>query len=296
MQHLMDNHPDTPQVMIESEMDTLSTAAASEWGNFSDILRKCFQNEPATLSRKGNNSEFLEVAAPKLAVILSGTLGQIFKLINNNEDGLFSRFLVMTFEGEAKWNSVGPCPGCKNLTAFYKEQSTEYLKLWEFLSEREIVVELTPFQWEKIDSYFDSKNIEILEDHGPAAGSLIKRHGLMLFKLCMVLSGMRAYEEKRTSGTIICSQPDFDTAFYLVDKSIDSALEIFHLLPSVKSPKRDDTKNRLFQLLPQKFQRKNAIELGAKEKVSERSTDRWLQKLVHDNKLSQPSMGEYLKV
>jgi hypothetical protein len=112
----------------------------------------------------------------------------------------------------------------------------------------------------------------------------------------MVLSGMRAYEEKRTSGTIICSQPDFDTAFYLVDKSIDSALEIFHLLPSVKSPKRDDTKNRLFQLLPQKFQRKNAIELGAKEKVSERSTDRWLQKLVHDNKLSQPSMGEYLKV
>lgn len=296
MQHLIDNFPYTPQIIIESEIDTISTANASEWGNYTDILRKAFHNEAVTLSRKGNDSEFLEVATPKLAVILSGTMGQIFKLINNNEDGLFSRFLVMKFEGDSKWNDVGPCLGCKNLTAFFKGQSEEYIKLWEFVSQQEIVVELTTIQWQTINSYCDAKNVEIQEDHGPAASSLIKRHGLMLFKLCMVLTGMRAYEEKITSGTMICRQSDFDTAFYLVDQSIDSALEIFHLLPSVRSPKLDDTKDRLFQLLPQKFQRKNAIQLGAIEKVSERSTDRWLQQLIQDNKLSQPAMGEYIKV
>lgn len=296
MQHLMDNYPYTPQIMIESEMDTLSTAAASEWGNFSDILRKVFQNEPATLSRKGNNCEFLEVTTPKLSVVLSGTMGQIFKLINNNEDGLFSRFLVMTFDGESKWNDVSPCPTCKNLTDFFRTQSGEYLKLWEFLSQQDILVELTPQQWSTLNHYCNTKNRDINEDYGPVASSLIRRHGLMLFKLCMVLTGVRAYEDRITTDTLICRQEDFETALYIVSKSIDSSLDIFNLLPSVKSPNHEDKKDRLFKLLPQNFKRKEAIDIGEKEKMRERTTDRWLQRFIRENRLSQPSMGEYVKV
>ena len=296
MQHLSDNSPDTPQIMIESEMDTLSTATASEWGNFSDVLRKVFQNEPATISRRGNNNEFLEVASPKMSVLLSGTMGQIFKLINNDEDGLYSRFMVMSLSNDPIWNNVGPCPDCTNLTQFFREQAKEYFKLWDFISKKELFVELTPGQWEIINSFGNTKNREVHEDYGDNASSIVKRHGLMFFKLCMILTGIRKYENKVSADSMICRQDDFDTAFYLINKSLESSLEIFDLLPKLKSPQSTKSEMRLLEILPEKFQRSDAIEIGKKFKIGERTTDRVIRKLLKDNRLSQPKMGEYLKV
>ena len=47
-----------------------------EWGNFSDILRKAFQHEGASLFRRKDN-EYIEIETPHLAIVLSGTPKQV---------------------------------------------------------------------------------------------------------------------------------------------------------------------------------------------------------------------------
>ena len=79
-------------LMFETEGDTLSQTLKSDYGNYSDTLRKAFHHEPVSLCRR-KDREFLELDCPKLSVVLAGTPGQVRNLIQDSENGLFSRFM-----------------------------------------------------------------------------------------------------------------------------------------------------------------------------------------------------------
>src|SRR5262249_12983738 len=145
VQQLVDNYPDTPSLILEEEIDTLSASNKSDYGNFSHILRKGFSNESISSARKTDNS-FIECSTPKLAIILSGTFKQVHGLIGNAEDGLYSRFLFYHFKTGPKWQDVSPCLDCINLSDYYKEKSRDYFELWNFIKQRDLHVELTAEQ------------------------------------------------------------------------------------------------------------------------------------------------------
>ena len=63
----------------------------TDFGNYSDGLRKAFHHEPISYLRRKDN-EHVDIKRPRWSVLLSGTYGQISALIPNSENGLFSRF------------------------------------------------------------------------------------------------------------------------------------------------------------------------------------------------------------
>lgn len=295
MKHLTDNNPDTPSIMIESEIDTMVTANAADFGSYSDILRRIFHNESISLSRK-NNDEYFNVNDPQMSLVLSGTLGQFFKLINNKEDGLFTRFLVMSFTSNTGWRSMAPCPGCVNLSDFFKKQSCEYFNLWEFISKEKLEIHLSEDQWESFTIYCEEKYTEIKMTHGDDATSIIKRHGLMLFKICMVLTGMRKYELQSHSTSLVCTMDDFNSALYLTNESLYSSLDMYDLLPGVKLPKSKKSKEHFFSTLPNEFDRALAVAIALELQIGERSADRYLSYFLTTQSLSRPINGNYVKV
>jgi len=275
--HLADNQVnDCPAVMIESEIDSLAKAQKNDWSNFSDNLRKVFQNEPISLSRK-TDDEYVEVTLPKLAVALSGTLNQLRKLINNSEDGLYSRFIVFTIESSSRWSDVSPCDACPNLTEKFEEQATEYLDFWKYISKGPLQALLSPKQWETINTHFGESLSEVSEYLNPDRAALVKRHGAMLHKMCMVLTALRYYEEKGTSGRMVCRQEDFNTALYLVDRSLERSLELFELLPGANNENLVSG-NKIYDLLPNTFSYTQAMAIAEVLGMSERTIQRYLRK------------------
>ena len=97
-------------IMCETETDTLSGALGADFGNFSDVLRKAFHHEPVSLLRK-TDRQHLDLERPALSIALTGTPGQLPRLMPTAEDGLVSRFLFYTFEQTAVWQDVGPSAG-----------------------------------------------------------------------------------------------------------------------------------------------------------------------------------------
>ncbi len=79
-------------LVFDTEIDTLSVSNRSEFGNFSSDFRKIFQNENLLISRK-DRAECKEIINPRVSLLLSGTFSQIKRLINNTEDGLYSRMM-----------------------------------------------------------------------------------------------------------------------------------------------------------------------------------------------------------
>ncbi len=80
-------------LIMETEADTLSNMMKNDWSNYSDVLRKCFHHEPLSIARKVEDL-YEEIAEPKLAMVISGTPGQLKPFLKSRENGLFSRFIM----------------------------------------------------------------------------------------------------------------------------------------------------------------------------------------------------------
>ncbi len=88
LQNIMDSNG--TGIICESEADTVSAAIGTEYGNWSDTLRKAFDHDRLSYNRR-TDREYKEVGRSYLSVLLSGTPAQVKPLIPTAENGLFSR-------------------------------------------------------------------------------------------------------------------------------------------------------------------------------------------------------------
>jgi hypothetical protein len=76
--HIVFNRIDNDGIglLFESEGDTLSQTLKSDYGNYSDVLRKAFHHELVSLSRR-KDREYCEVSNPRVSVALVNVSGNI---------------------------------------------------------------------------------------------------------------------------------------------------------------------------------------------------------------------------
>jgi hypothetical protein len=290
-------HNDEQGIICETEADTLGAVFKNEWGSYSDLLRKGFHHEKVSLSRK-SNSEFVDINHPRISVALTGTPNQIFNIIPNAEDGLFSRFIFYAFRSDANWVSPAPDPFRVNLTDHFKELGERVYQMVLFLENNPTHVNLTSNQWSRLNREFKDYLKDITEFAGEEATSVIKRMGLILYRICMIFTAIRKFENGECAQEIYCSDDDFENAIQLVDIYIQHSILMFTNLPnqsaqhSVQNPPK---KQKFYDALPLNFQRKEAVEIGAKYGIKTRSVDYCLEKW--EGKLIQKlDVGVYVKV
>lgn len=95
-------------LICETEADTIASAISSEYGHWSDTLRKAFDHDRLSYNRR-TDQEYREVKRIFLAVLLSGTPAQVRALIPSAENGLFSRQLFYYMHGIYTWADQFAC-------------------------------------------------------------------------------------------------------------------------------------------------------------------------------------------
>ena len=295
MQHLDWN--DGRGIICETEADTLGQTFKNEWGSYSDMLRKSFHHEKISKSIK-TDGEYIEVNNPQLSVALSGTPKQVFNIIASAEDGLFSRFIFYVFKTEAVWLDPSPKGNPVNLTEYFTTQSKQVLKLVEFYERDELILHLTDEQWDRFNPIFSSFLEQINTFVSEDALSIVKRLGLILYRFCMIFTAIRKFASNDYHKEIYCSDIDFETALTLTKTYIQHSVIMFTNLPKQgeQGPfKSGENKKKFFDALPNKFQRKEAVEIGQKYDIGERSVGNFLKSCL-GKYLTQPKTGFYEKV
>ncbi len=284
-------------IICETEADTMGNVFKQEWGSYSDLLRKSFHHERISSSKKTNN-EYIEVENPRVSIALSGTPAQVAGLISSSEDGLFSRFIFYAFKVEQQWRDVSPYANNVNLTDHFSALSKIITELHLFLDNSPTTICLTRNQWEKLNETCASWLSYSVVFNGEDSGSIVKRFGLIIFRLCMVFSALRKFEAKSEYETINCSNIDFENAVSLVHCYLLHSFFMFQNLPRQDSAFvafKSNNKSMFYEALPVEFKRSDAIALGPKFNLSERSIDGLLKSLLGKH-LSQPSFGVYKKI
>ena len=290
IQHLMDS--EGKGIFCETEADTIGNSLKQDWGGYSDLIRKAFHHESVSYSRKTNN-EYFEIERPKLSMAVSGTPSQVCGLVNSAEDGLFSRIIFYVFKNKPEWRDVAPKLGKPILDKHFEVLSNKVLDAIEFLELYPTEFDLTREQWNTLNSEFTNWLNEVANFVGEEATSVVKRLGVILYRIAMILTVLRKFENGLSERDIQCEDIDFDIALKLVAVYKEHATYMFGTLP--KSGIINNKLKEFYLALPESFKRKECLLIGKKVNIKERTIDKYLTELVKMAFLDKTDFGLYNK-
>lgn len=294
IQHLKEG--DEQGIFCETEADSMGNVLKQDWGSYSDLLRKAFHHEPISYSRK-TNKEWVEIKKPRLSVALAGTPSQVENLIKSAEDGLFSRFIYYTFKSDVVWIRACDTFNGINLTEYFEILSDSVLRFVEFLQHCEkIHFKLTSGQWNRLNDFGEAGLTTLATFVSEDLSSTSKRLGLILFRVAMIITALRYFDNGELSNEFICSENDFELALALVKVYQEHSVFMFRELPK-QATVTDKLLKQFFDKLPNSFKRKEAIDLAANFfNIKERTADLYLSKLVTFKWLEKTRNGIYQKL
>lgn len=114
----------------------------------------------------------------------------------------------------------------------------------------------------------------------------------------MIFTAIRKFTSNDYHKEVYCLDIDFETALSLTKTYIQHSVIMFTNLPKQgeQGPfKSGENKKKFFEALPNKFQRKEAIEIGKKFDIGERSVGNFLKSCL-GKYLEQPEYGNYRKI
>ncbi|MBQ8810812.1 MAG: DUF3987 domain-containing protein [Bacteroidales bacterium] len=284
-------------LMFETEGDTLSTTFASDYGNYSDGFRKAFHHEQISYTRRKDH-EYVELALPKLSVLLSGTPRQILTLIPDAENGLFSRFIFYYMNVKLEWMDMFATPSGVTLDEQFATLGEEFYNLYKLLADSpKIRFTLTKDQQKKFTSYFESAQSEYHSLFGADIIASIRRLGLITFRIAMILTTLRLMEYGDTKETITCEDTDFNTALHMSQILLQHTARVFDFFPDKNANIETQLtlKDKFLESLPKEFDRATYLQHALSLDIPERTADRQIKSFCAKGQIAKLQHGKYTK-
>lgn len=280
-------------LIMESEADTMSNMLKNEWGNYSDVLRKAYHHEPISISRKVEDI-YVEINEPKLAMVLSGTPDQLQPLIKSKDNGLFSRFMIYNFDEISEFKNVF-APKSRNIKNIFQSVGNDIFEMYGRLMnlEQEIEFRFTENQQRRFLERFGLIRTDVIDNHSQSFLSNTHRHGLIMFRIAMILTVLRNINNLENQSELICCDRDYVCALNIAQRSLRHSLYTFNtidnnFLSALDSDILDD--------LSQNFTREKAIEIAEKHKMPIRTLDDKLVQWMKKKFIRKTSRGNYKKL
>ena len=295
-------------LLFETEGDTLANAFNSDLGNYSDGFRKAFHHESISYLRKKDH-EFVEIVKPKFSAVLSGTPQQIFNLIPDAENGLFSRFIFYTMPTELVWHDMFAFTGVSTADEQFKQIGRDFYSFLKMFPKNPVQFTLSRMQQVQFNAFFEATQLRYARFFGDDIIASVRRLGLILFRFAMILSVLRLIDEKPFSSQkvregLVCADADFSTALAMVKVLLVHTSSVFQALPrkqpsykALKGSKQfaDASRSKFFEALPASFNRSTYLAIAQSYGISDKTAERYIAELCKSGQLEHPANGQYNK-
>ena len=184
--------------MSSTEINTLISSLAQDYGKYEDILCKAAHHEEISQSYKIDGDPIV-VPRPHLALIMSGTPEQFTGFFRSHENGLYSRFLIYTRQLNPHWETCAPGEGRVDLREHFHTLGKKLFEMHKLLLESPTLVTFTPGQWERHTQQFGVWLKSALVEGKEFPTSIVFRHGLLAMRLASILTIFRKWDDYRLS-------------------------------------------------------------------------------------------------
>ena len=296
LQNIMDSNG--TGIICESEADTVSTAIGTEYGNWSDTLRKAFDHDRLSYNRR-TDREYKETTACYLSVLLSGTPAQIKPLISSPENGQFSRniFYYMPRVGEWK-DQFGEDE--LDVEAEFIRMGHEWKASRDELKKKGLfTLKFTQQQKDKFNGHFSALFYRSSLVTGEEMSASVMRMGTILCRMMCITALLRSLEipslavpdptinpENLKDGIITrhnlsITDEDFRAVLALCEPLYLHATHILSFLDKSTELNSRGIADRemLYAALPQEFTKQMVMEQAEKLNIPVNTARSWIQRL-----------------
>lgn len=269
--------------MSSTEINTLISSLAQDYGKYEDILCKAAHHEEISQSYKIDGDPIV-VPRPHLALIMSGTPEQFTGFFRSHENGLYSRFLIYTRQLNPHWETCAPGEGRVDLREHFHTLGKKLFEMHKLLLESPTLVTFTPGQWERHTQQFGVWLKSALVEGKEFPTSIVFRHGLLAMRLASILTIFRKWDDYRYAKEYCCTDADFDTAMQIIATVIEHSLLLGTSLPDTGHPPVAMRKFHQFEdvlkKLPRIFSYIDFINAAQELGISVSTAKRYLRKAV----------------
>lgn len=294
IEHLCANQ-DTPLIIVDSEMDSITTSMQVDHGGFRAELRKAYHGEFIGSSKK-TDDELLETDFPHMSIMVTGTYDQAVKYLAPVGDGFASRHLYDVNLKPSAFTPYGN-PGSRSPESTLNLWAKHFHKLWEFYGDRSVLIDFTDNQIQQINDLGYQWEKDIKSEHEDNSLDFLFRHLLMVFKIATTATAWNAYFENERADKLTCQDDDFALALNVVKDSYRHLQDLYGVLPMKRELKVALNENELLILhkLDLEFTTDQAYEIGRESGISERRVREYLKKYVVTGSVKRKSHGKYCK-
>lgn len=269
--------------MSSTEINTLISSLAQDYGKYEDILCKAAHHEEISQSYKIDGDPIV-VPRPHLALIMSGTPEQFTGFFRSHENGLYSRFLIYTRQLNPHWETCAPGEGRVDLREHFHTLGKKLFEMHKLLLESPTLVTFTPGQWERHTQQFGVWLKSALVEGKEFPTSIVFRHGLLAMRLASILTIFRKWDDYRYAKEYCSTDADFDTAMQIIATVIEHSLLLGTSLPDTGHPPVAMRKFHQFEdvlkKLPRIFSYIDFINAAKELGISVSTAKRYLRKAV----------------
>ena len=250
-------------LIFETEGDTMVQAIKTDYGNYTDGLRKGTHHEMISYYRKTDH-DYKEIEEPCISLVLTGTPKQVPALIPSAENGLLSRFVFYRMNIRPEWKDVFSSGDDNSLKKHFEDLGQEFFTLYKALNENpSIQFCMTLEQHSQFNAFFAQVQEKYLMLQGMEYIATIRRLGLIAFRIAMIFTALRILETGDFSQKQFCSDVDFQNTLAMIRILIKHSSQVFSELPQEAMPtKPKDRKEQFLDVLPGKFTRQEFIRLA----------------------------------
>ena len=295
-------------LICETEADTISAAIGSEYGHWSDTLRKAFDHDRLSYNRR-TDQEYREVKKSYLSVLLSGTPAQVKPLIPSTENGLFSRQLFYYMHGIWAWINQFES-GEADLEAIFTDIGLEWKKQLDLIKTHGVhTLRLTDEQKQEFNTLFSDLFFRSGLANDNEMSSSIARLAVNTCRIMAEVAMIRAlecdqpYQFKNSSihlltpdkeiatdnikdgiitrWDVTITAEDFKAVLELVTPLYRHATHILSFLPSTEVKHRANAdRDALFEAMGNQFTRAQLSEQATIMKIKPNTAFGWLNRLI----------------
>ena len=312
LQNLIDS--DGTGIICESEADTVSTAIGTEFGNWSDTLRKAFDHDRLSYNRR-TDREYQEVSRSYLSVLLSGTPAQVKPLIPTAENGLFSRQNFYYMPRVTQWaDQFGEDE--VDVDEEFRLMGNEWKNTLDELTLRGLfTLKLTHAQHKQFNFLFDKLFHRSGKINGDEMSSSVIRLAVNACRMMSIVAILRSLEDSSLvkpdahissdnlkdriipRWNMVITDDDFHAVLALVEPLYLHATHVLSFLSSSVIKRRSTAdKNMLFAEMEDEFTRRLLLEKAHDRRIPESTALTWLKRLTKQGALvSVDGKGTYHK-
>ena len=295
-------------LICETEADTISAAIGSEYGHWSDTLRKAFDHDRLSYNRR-TDQEYREVKKSYLSVLLSGTPAQVKPLIPSTENGLFSRQLFYYMHGIWAWINQFES-GEADLEAIFTDIGLEWKKQLDLMKTHGVhTLRLTDEQKQEFNTLFSDLFFRSGLANDNEMSSSIARLAVNTCRIMAEVAMIRAlecdqpYQFKNSSihlltpdkeiatdnikdgiitrWDVTITAEDFKAVLELVTPLYRHATHILSFLPSTEVKHRANAdRDALFEAMGNQFTRAQLSQQATIMKIKPNTAFGWLNRLI----------------